>query len=109
MTVSTQPALDADMGGTNARFALADTSLAAPLLKDSIREFVVADFPSLGDAARHYLEQIGAEARRGVFAVAGRVGGDEARDLVRAAHMVRVIERNRGGVARRGDPFGVGC
>ena len=35
--------------------------------------------PSLGDAARHHLEQIGATASRGVFAVAGRVDGDEAR------------------------------
>ena len=65
MTLQNQPVLVADIGGTNARFALADTSLEAPLQQDSIREFVVADFPSLGDAARHYLEQIGAEARRG--------------------------------------------
>ena len=72
-------ALVADIGGTNARFALADTSLEAPLQQDSIREFAVADFPSLGDAARHYLEQVGASATRGVFAVAGRVDGDEAR------------------------------
>ena len=79
MTALSQPVLVADIGGTNARFALADTSLAAPLQQDSILEFAVADFPSLGEAARHYLEQIGAEAKRGVFAVAGRVDGDEAR------------------------------
>jgi glucose-6-phosphate 1-dehydrogenase len=35
--------------------------------------------PVAGDAARHHLEQIGATASRGVFAVAGRVDGDEAR------------------------------
>ena len=79
MSGASQPVLVADIGGTNARFALADTSLDAPLQKDSIREFAVAEFPSLGDAARHYLEQAGASARRGVFAVAGRVDGDEAR------------------------------
>lgn len=79
MTLQNQPVLVADIGGTNARFALADTSLEAPLQQDSIREFAVADFPSLGDAARHYLEQVGASATRGVFAVAGRVDGDEAR------------------------------
>ncbi|KAG1402127.1 hypothetical protein G6F59_012940 [Rhizopus arrhizus] len=79
MSVGSQPVLVADIGGTNARFALADTSLDAPLLKDSIREYAVAEFPSLGDAARHHLEQIGASAGRGVFAVAGRVDGDEAR------------------------------
>ena len=71
--------LIADIGGTNARFALADPHAAVPLLDESVREFAVADFPSLADAARHYLEQAGAQASRGVFAVAGRVDGDEAR------------------------------
>ncbi|MBJ7517311.1 MAG: glucokinase, partial [Stenotrophomonas sp.] len=79
MTVQQQPILVADIGGTNARFALADTADNSPLLEDSIREFPVVDFPSLGDAARHYLQEVGAEASRGVFAVAGRVDGDEAR------------------------------
>ena len=69
----------ADIGGTNARFALADTSSATPLLVDSVEGFAVADFPSLADAARHYLDQTGATAQNGVFAVAGRVDGDEAR------------------------------
>ena len=69
----------ADIGGTNARFALADCDAAAPLLDDSVREYAVADFPSLADAARHYLDQTGAKAQHGVFAVAGRVDGDEAR------------------------------
>jgi glucokinase len=69
----------ADIGGTNARFALADCDAAAPLLPDSVREFKVVDFPSLADAAHHYLEQTGTSASNGVFAVAGRVDGDEAR------------------------------
>ncbi|TWI03701.1 glucokinase [Luteimonas cucumeris] len=75
----------ADIGGTNARFALADTRAAMPLILDSVREFAVADFPSLGDAARHYLDTIAptphddAGIDRGVFAVAGRVEGDQAR------------------------------
>jgi glucokinase len=72
----------ADIGGTNARFALADTQLQAPLLVDSVRQFEVVDFPSLADAARHYLDGVPAQAiavRDGVFAVAGRVNGDEAR------------------------------
>ncbi|MEP6634112.1 MAG: glucokinase, partial [Luteimonas sp.] len=75
----------ADIGGTNARFALADPTVAMPLLIDSVREYAVADFPSLADAAQHHLEAIGAGAsgaacvREGVFAVAGRVDGDEAR------------------------------
>lgn len=69
----------ADIGGTNARFALADCSTVAPLLDESVREYAVADFPSLADAARHYLDETGAKAAHGVFAVAGRVDGDEAR------------------------------
>ncbi|WP_372017626.1 glucokinase [Pseudoxanthomonas sp. 10H] len=73
------PFLIADIGGTNARFALADTALATPLIEDSVREFAVAQFPSLAEAARHYLDEAGASANRGVFAVAGRVDGDEAR------------------------------
>ena len=71
--------LIADIGGTNARFALADPQAQLPLIDESVREFAVAEFPSLADAARHYLEQAGAQAQRGVFAVAGRVDGDEAR------------------------------
>lgn len=72
-------ALLADIGGTNARFALADLTAAHPLLLDSVREYRVADFPSLSDAAAHYLEQTGARTERAVFAVAGRVDGDQAR------------------------------
>lgn len=76
---SAERVLLADIGGTNARFALADTSLETPLIVDSVGEFAVADFPSLADAAQHYLDKTGATAQYGVFAVAGRVDGDEAR------------------------------
>lgn len=76
---SSADALLADIGGTNARFALARQDRVDPLLMDSVREFAVADFPSLADAAQHYLDTTGARARSGVFAVAGRVDGDEAR------------------------------
>ncbi|WP_066096170.1 glucokinase [Xanthomonas massiliensis] len=71
--------LVADIGGTNARFALADVAADTPLDLGSVRSFAVTDFPSLGHAAQHYLDEIGQDARRGVFAVAGRVDGDEAR------------------------------
>ena len=72
----------ADIGGTNARFALADPSLPSPLLTESVQGFAVADFPSLAETARHYLRETGqhdAGIVHGVFAVAGRVDGDEAR------------------------------
>lgn len=80
--MSDRLALLADIGGTNARFALADLRLGAPLVIDSIREFEVAGFPSLAEAARHYVDgqaEHGARIRTGVFAIAGRVDGDEAR------------------------------
>lgn len=77
--MSVQPVLLADIGGTNARFALADVGNASPLVADSVREYAVADFPSLPDAAARYLDDVGASAARAVIAVAGRVEGDEAR------------------------------
>ena len=74
-------ALLADIGGTHARFGLADTSQPAPLINTSIRQFEVARFASLVDAAHHYLHQAQATlgpVEQGVFAVAGRVDGDNA-------------------------------
>ncbi|MEA9586022.1 glucokinase [Xanthomonas sp. WHRI 10064A] len=79
MTAPSKPVLVADIGGTNARFALADVDASVPLLDDTSREFAVVEFASLGEAARYYLDQIGVQATQGVFAVAGRVDGDEAR------------------------------
>jgi len=73
------PVLLADIGGTNARFALADPEADRPLLEDSIQRFPVDAFGSLSEAGRHYLDQTGADPSRAVFAVAGRVEGDIAR------------------------------
>lgn len=73
------PALLADIGGTNARFALADAQAAMPLRSDSIRDYRVRDFDSLAAAAQRYLSDIGASAQRAFFAVAGRVDGDSVR------------------------------
>ncbi len=81
----THPVLLADIGGTNARFALADVTATSPLLLDSVRLYEVDDFPSLPDAAARYLRDIGGSTgnapgvTRAVMAVAGRVDGDEAR------------------------------
>lgn len=76
---SSHQVLIADIGGTNARFALADINQAMPLLEDTVQTYPVEQFPSLGDAAKHYLQETGTDVQRGVFAVAGRVDGDEAR------------------------------
>lgn len=73
------PVLLADIGGTHARFALADPGAPMPLLDASIRVYAVAGFPSLADAAAHYLAGAGACPARAVMAVAGRVQGDTAR------------------------------
>lgn len=72
-------ALVADLGGTNVRFALADTTAPKPLQANSVRRYRVADFASLAQAARCYLDDMAQAPRRGVFAVAGRVDGDHVR------------------------------
>ena len=80
--MTTPLVLLADIGGTNARFALADTERSAPLLIDSVRQFEVVDFPSLAHAAAHYLDASTVHrgrVRSAVFAIAGRVTGDHAR------------------------------
>jgi glucokinase len=69
----------ADIGGTNARFALADPAAPMPLLDGSIRSYAVEAFGSLAEAAEHYLDATQAQAGSGVLAVAGRVDGDIAR------------------------------
>lgn len=79
MSTAAPETLLADIGGTNARFALAAPQHEQPLREDSVQVFAVADFPSLADAARHYLDRVGATPGEAVFAVAGRVDGDEAR------------------------------
>lgn len=79
MTNLTQFALLGDIGGTNARFALAQIGSGAALVADSIKTYAVADYPSLAAAARHYMDGTPLAATFGVFAVAGRVDGDEAR------------------------------
>lgn len=74
-------ALLADIGGTHARFALADPGAARPLREDSVEAFPVDRFPSFADAARHYLDARGAAAgvRSVVAAVAGPVRDGQAR------------------------------
>lgn len=72
------PQLIADIGGTNARFALQ--------VDGTIRDEVVlacADYPDIVSAVEAYLLQIGATAggrpQEGAIAIAGPVGGDEIR------------------------------
>jgi glucokinase len=67
--------LVADIGGTNARFALAreDGTLREP------RSLGTRRFASLTEAAQEYLRAIGARPREACIAVAGPVNGDVVR------------------------------
>lgn len=73
------PVLLADIGGTHARFALADPAASRPLREDTVAAYPVQRFPSLAEAARHYLDGIGVSARSAVLAVAGPVRDGRAR------------------------------
>jgi len=75
--------LIADIGGTNARFALTDPREARPALlqQQSLR---CAEFGSLQHAAEHYLAAVGARPTRAALAVACPVTGDAVRLTNRA-------------------------
>lgn len=75
--------LVADIGGTNARFALTDRGDAAPVLREQ-RTLPCADFASLQHAAEHYLAAVGARPARAAIAVASPVTGDAIRLTNRA-------------------------
>ena len=66
--------LVADIGGTNARFALADSETRAVTRAENFR---AEDFETIRDAATAYLESVGVKPLNGCFAVAGPVGGEE--------------------------------
>ncbi|HEY0064569.1 MAG TPA: glucokinase [Telluria sp.] len=69
------PRLVADIGGTNARFALE----YAPGRIGAMLNLACADYPRFEDAARAYLAGPGAGARHAVIAIANPVDGDAIR------------------------------
>ncbi|MBA2238976.1 MAG: glucokinase [Lysobacter sp.] len=75
--------LIADIGGTNARFALTDPAAPEPgvLQPQSLPN---AEFASLQHAAEHYLSSVGVRPRRAAIAVASPVLADEIRLTNRA-------------------------
>ena len=92
-------ALIADIGGTNARFALTDpTSPATEVLEP--RSLVNADFASLQHAAEHYLAQVGATPRSAAIAVASPVHGEEIRLTNRAWSFTRTELKQALGLAQ---------
>jgi glucokinase len=76
-------ALVADIGGTNARFALADLDEPQPGLHQP-QSLAAAEFASLQHAAEHYLSKAPLAPRDAAFAVACPVRGDEIRLTNRA-------------------------
>jgi len=92
--MSTRPAsplrLIADIGGTNARFALS----ARPDTFTDVRVLACADFPGITDAVRHYLRMTGEPAISDVvIAIATPLLGDEVR--MTNHHWTFSIERTR--------------
>lgn len=76
MRTATAPRLIADIGGTNARFALLDGDER----RDEV-VFACADYPDIVSAIEHYLQKVSAfessaRPREGAFAIAGPVTGD---------------------------------
>ena len=76
-------ALVADIGGTNARFAVADLAEAIPTLHQR-QSLPAAEFASLQHAAEHYLAQLEEAPGQAALAVACPVRGDEIRLTNRA-------------------------
>ena len=79
----TELAMIADIGGTNARFALTDLQGEAPSLSQQ-RSLACAEFASLQHAAEYYLESVGQKPARAAIAVASPGGSDEIRLTNRA-------------------------
>lgn len=69
-------ALIGDIGGTNARFALTDLAAKEPRIVEE-QTFTNRGFGSLGEAARHYLDEVGSHPKRAALAVASPITGDE--------------------------------
>lgn len=63
--------LIADIGGTNARFALADDK---GIYEQKVLQ--CENYPTIVDAVTAYVDALGAKPRRAAFAIAGPVGGD---------------------------------
>ena len=76
-------ALVADIGGTNARFALTDLKAKAPVILHE-KSLPAADFASLQHAAEHYLSGVYSQPKFAAIALASPVSGDEIRLTNRA-------------------------
>lgn len=78
MTSGQELGLVADIGGTNARFALVDTVGDRKRLLD-MQQLACADYPTFEDSLSTYLKLVGAKPCAGVVAVAGAVKNNAVR------------------------------
>lgn len=69
--MTTIPSLIADIGGTNARFALADESGVR-----AAKTFQCEEYPTIVDAAKASLAELDFKPKHAAFAIAGPVSGD---------------------------------
>ncbi|MBK5912066.1 glucokinase [Rhodothalassium salexigens] len=103
----TAPALIADIGGTNVRFALAQAQDAGTARCHRVATFRCADFPGIAAAVRAYYDHAGVTERPraavlaaagpvhdGVIALTNHVWRDSLDDLAAALEMDRVIAIN---------------
>ncbi len=81
--ITEELALIADIGGTNARFALTDLAASEVAIIEP-RALAGENFASLQHAAEHYLAEVGVKPRRAALAVASPVEQDEIRLTNRA-------------------------
>jgi glucokinase len=74
------PFIVADIGGTNARFALVTGKTKNHYQIEHIQVLQAAQYPTCADAVQHYLQQLGGvQPRSACLAVAGPVTGDRVR------------------------------
>ncbi len=78
MSLGQDLGLVADIGGTNARFALVDTVGDRCRLLD-MQQLACADYPTFEDSLSSYLRLVGAKPALGVVAVAGAVKNNAVR------------------------------
>ncbi|WP_428408377.1 glucokinase [Hyphococcus sp.] len=94
-----EPVLVADIGGTNARFALAEMENGAVLLRETKR-FRAKDFDTIRDAAGAYLHSIGAAPASACFAVAGPVTDDNI-EFTNSRWVLNIAEMKKGLALKR--------
>lgn len=75
-TADNRRALVADIGGTNARFAVADLEMLAI---EGVREFSCSDFLTLGEVIEAYLRDVRSRPGQAAFAIAAPVVGETIR------------------------------